>query len=556
MGVTSERRAPSAATAAGPAGATGFFPWSAATLLVGTVTLVGFSMRRTQGHLVYVLDDPAIHLSMADMLANHGTWGVVPGQFQSASSSPLWTALLAGVVKIVPTGTEFLPLVMNVAAGLWVLWILGRNQTLLRPAVGRWTDVVAVALLAGLVLFLPALALVGMEHTLHMALVLAAVVALHRQVLGDDGTTRRWAPFVLVATASLVRFETLFVAAGIGLALLLGSVARFAPAGGPAPWRSRLCLAAGLGTAATLPVVAFAAFNRAMGQGLLPNSVLVKGADRERDLRGAAERLTGDPLVAVLTLVAVGVLVTAWRGGSKRNVFPAAVLVVATAGHMWFAEIGWYERYQAYLLGIGVYLALAAAAEVVPAHRRTGVALLVAAVLLLTPYKWQLVIDAPVASDNTYRQRYHAAVFLDRYYDGRSVASGELGYVTFLHDGPFTDLLGLADYEVARARRANSTSSAYWSGLTERRGIEVAAVYPSTLLFDTPDSWILVGSWTLGQRSITAFESDFQFWATSPAEARRLRAHLEEFDPELPMGVDLEMDPLLDLRLAQIADDD
>ena len=74
---------------------TGFFWWSLAFYLGVTAVLVASAMVRTDGHFTYALDDAAIHLSMGDVLAHHGTWGVVPGEFQSASSSPLFTLLLA-----------------------------------------------------------------------------------------------------------------------------------------------------------------------------------------------------------------------------------------------------------------------------------------------------------------------------------------------------------------------------------------------------------------------------------------------------------------------------
>src|SRR4051812_21679740 len=70
---------------------TPFFRWGAGIYLVSLAGLVAACLRRTGGHLVYSLDDPAIHLTVATNLVDHGTWGVVPGHFESASSSPLWT---------------------------------------------------------------------------------------------------------------------------------------------------------------------------------------------------------------------------------------------------------------------------------------------------------------------------------------------------------------------------------------------------------------------------------------------------------------------------------
>jgi hypothetical protein len=35
-------------------------------------------LRQTNGHFVYSLDDPYIHLAVAKNLARHGVWGVAP----------------------------------------------------------------------------------------------------------------------------------------------------------------------------------------------------------------------------------------------------------------------------------------------------------------------------------------------------------------------------------------------------------------------------------------------------------------------------------------------
>ena len=86
-----------------------FFVWGSAAYLVATLVVLAIGLRRTDGRLVYVLDDPAIHLSVARALAEHGTWGVVPGQFESASSSPAWTVLLAGWLRVVPGPTPSPP---------------------------------------------------------------------------------------------------------------------------------------------------------------------------------------------------------------------------------------------------------------------------------------------------------------------------------------------------------------------------------------------------------------------------------------------------------------
>jgi len=95
--------------------------------------LLGTSLAKTGGIFVYAQDDPYIHLTMARTLADVGVWGIRPDAFASASSSPLWTLLLAAFaaagIRVV-----WWPFVLNVVAGLGVVWIGDRVlQTSLAP---------------------------------------------------------------------------------------------------------------------------------------------------------------------------------------------------------------------------------------------------------------------------------------------------------------------------------------------------------------------------------------------------------------------------------------
>jgi hypothetical protein len=551
-----------------------FLAWGVASYAVVLGAVLALALRAADGHLVYVLDDPAIHRSVAANLVDHGTWGVTPGHFESASSSPLWTLLLAALVAVAPATGAAGPLLINAVAAVAVIAVLGANQTVLSPSRRRPGDAAAVTLLVVVALFLPGLTTVGMEHIVHMALVLGAIVLLHRQGLGELGRWPRWLPYALLALATLARLETTFVAAGLALALL----ARCRPVWGPGEracaWRTQARRAALAGAAAAIPLAAVAAATRLGGQGWLPNSILAKSRV-ENTLTPAyrlpVERLTADPLVGVLAVGLVVALVAVWRR-PVRFAFPAVVAVVTVAFHVSLARVGWYERYQGYLVALLVYAGLELAGDVLgvraagpgavaapgPGPAGTGGArpavgaLLVLALLPFCGTKVFLTVDAPLAVADTYEQRYQAGRFLARYYPGEPVATGELGYVSLMHDGPITDLWGLGDYEVLQARMEDEHPDAeYWSALAARRGFQVAAVYPSTIGFDTPPDWLLAGWWTLPRRTVTAFEPRFEFWATSPQALLRLQEHLRDFTDDLPGAVEVTINDPAALAAAQ-----
>jgi hypothetical protein len=547
-------------------GARPFVTWGVASYVVVLGVILALAAREAEGHVIYVLDDPAIHQSVARNLVDHGTWGVEPGHFQSASSSPLWTILLAGYLLLAPFAASAGPLLLNVVASVAVIAVLGGNQSALRPSRHRPIEAAAVAVLVTVVLFLPGLTVVGMEHVVHMGLVLGAVALLHRQGLGELGRWPRWLPYVLVALATLVRLETVFVAAGLALALLSRCLPGWGPDGLVARRRTQSVRALLVAAAAVIPLAAVAASTRLAGQGWLPNSVLAKSRVDDPDTpiwRLPVERFTTDPLVAALGVVLVVALVLLWRR-PRRFAFPAIVAVVTIAGHVALARIGWYERYQAYLVVLAAYAGLQLAEEVAAEapRLRTRPALAALMVLALVPFcgtKLFLTVDAPLAVADTYEQRYQAGRFLAEYYPGEPVATGELGYVSVLHDGPITDLFGLGDYEVLRERMSAGPRppAEYWDALAAERGFQVAAVYPSTLGPETPPDWLLAGWWTLPRRTVSAFEPRFEFWATSPEALLDLQEHLRDFADDLPPGVEVTInDPAAEeavLRMAAAA---
>ena len=59
-----------------------------------------------------------------------------------------------------------------------------QTRSVLRPSRHRPLDAVAVVILVVVILFLPALTVLGMEHTLHMTLVLGTVILFHKRALG------------------------------------------------------------------------------------------------------------------------------------------------------------------------------------------------------------------------------------------------------------------------------------------------------------------------------------------------------------------------------------
>jgi hypothetical protein len=122
-----------------------------------------------------------------------------------------------------------------------------------------------------------------------------------------------------------------------------------------------------------------------------------------------------------------------------------------------------------------------------------------------------------------------------------------------LHQGPITDLLGLADYDVLKHRKNGTDDQAFYANLAARRQFPIAIYYPIALsIFPnrTPATWFLVASWNLHETEVTAYDA-LEFWATNPAAALELRADLVDNAHRLPHHLTQVLNPCLDAQLTR-----
>jgi hypothetical protein len=162
----------------------------AGTLYLGVVgVMLAMVLAHTGGTFIYAQDDPYIHLAIARTLAEHGVWGIRPQEFASASSSPLWTLVLAGFWKA-GLHVVWLPIVLNVMCGVALLAFVDR---LLAGSLGaRERGLFLTALVFATPL--PTLALIGMEHSLQILLTLLVAWRVAGLAIGADRNPLRRPP--------------------------------------------------------------------------------------------------------------------------------------------------------------------------------------------------------------------------------------------------------------------------------------------------------------------------------------------------------------------------
>ena len=165
---------------------------------------------RENGHLVFALDDPYIQMAMAKNFALHGVWGITRFGFTSASSSPLWTLLIA-VTYLLAGVSETSPFYLSLLCAALVLWAA--------YSVLRWYKVspkLTFCALLVLIFFtpLPTLICIGSEHPLHAALTILLTFSAARLLSDESPAVARRDLIVLLALSpvlTVVRYEGMFL---------------------------------------------------------------------------------------------------------------------------------------------------------------------------------------------------------------------------------------------------------------------------------------------------------------------------------------------------------
>ncbi len=486
----------------------------------------------------YPLDDTYIHMAIARTIATSGVWGVSPAEPAAASSSPLWTLLLAGAYSV-HSGAAFLyvSLLLNMISGCGLIVLL---LTMFRPRP------VSIALVAGIgfAAALPSLSVLGMEHVQHALLAEALCFAACQTIARPSENTSigRLASIGLLAGLSVAaRYESLFLVAP----LVVLSAARL-----------RLYLAAALGLGAALPVLGFGLLWLHNGGWFLPNSLILKtnlteatglipavGHAMSRlldNLHATAFRGFGATLIGLAALLV-------WYAIRRKRLWDMPVLfalsaLVATGGHFAFAATGWLFRYEAWLIVLDV-TAICLLAECLLEQRL----LLALAVSIVTVFLYRTgaaTFRTTQAIDDRRVEHLSTAHFVDSYYSDQIVMVNDLGAMAwFAPRTRILDIYGLGHNEAVRLRLMpggyDSAALRDWAAQTGAR-IAILQVCWREIESRLPEEWTLVATWRI-PRNVVFGDHVVGFFAIAPGEQEKLRRQLEAF--LAPAGVMPRLEP-------------
>ncbi len=361
---------------------------------------------------------------------------------------------------------------------------------------------------------------------------------------------------VLAVLMPMIRYEGLFaVALVIGLLLL----------------KRLWIIAAAGGLLAAAPVLIYALISTANNSYWLPNSIIIKGHAPQFNIIGLL-KLFGfvalnhndtasvilAPHLLILALAALLLYILRYKEhGGFWNKYQLNLLLFlgTTFFHLQLGGLGWFFRYEAYLVVLGLTVISMATFDYYgtrlhrnrfPIGQWPRYAAIIALVYLmsqpLTDRALRSLIQTPQASHNIYSQQYQMGSFLREFYPNANVVANDIGAINYLTNIHCLDLWGLGSIETARTYRGETGfyDTGFIETISRAKKIKLGIVFKNFTLgnnpLDMPASWVKVGEWTIHDNVVSGGDT-VVFYAVDSTKAEQLRRNLIQFSTSLPQGV-------------------
>jgi len=512
--------------------------WFGLLLYWGLVLfLLGISIKINNGFFGYPIDDTYIHMAMGKHLIMDGYWGVSQFGFSSSTSYPLWTFLIT-VSYMVFGVNDYSPFLLALISGTLIIFY---SHSILSTKLDAFRIKIY---LSTIIIFTPLamLTLSGMEHLLH-ALLTIILLFTAIEYLDNFQASRKSTLLIILISAviTITRYEGLFLIFSLCLILLL---------------QRRFVQSILIGAAGLLPIIVYGFFSISKGWMFLPNSVLLKGNSLQLSLEGFLlffQRLLTNILLAphifILLLASIGVFFWAKQRQitSNKEKYLTTLYVMTGYLHMQFASVGWFYRYDAYLVLTGILLIAWIAAQGLKTARSTeqgnllkNSAFLLLGVLLIMPLTIRAAMSHsqyPTATKNIHDQQSQMALFITKYYGGSVIAANDIGAINYIADVKTLDLFGLASLDVAQAKRNGNYDADTIQELVLDNGVEIIVIYDAWFKDNRPSEWIEVGKWKIANNVVCA-DDTVTFYVPEESFKSKAVKSLQEFSFFLPNDVE------------------
>lgn len=491
------------------------------------------SLYLNSGIFIYVLDDPYIHMTIARNFSEYGLWAVNGLQFSSATSSPLWSLLIAGVFFI--TGSNVIvPFMLNIifsAAVIFTVWKILNSFGLQKHSF-------VFMLIFIFATPLPALVFTGMEHIAQILAALFFVILCSRYVIKENKISLLYIT-LLAAVLTALRYEDIFLVFSVSLVLAL---------------RRKYAAALLIFMSGVIPVILYGLISTSHNWMFLPNPLLIKTRVWEFTLSGIAKiplravKRISEPDIFFLVPPVIFIFtrnmrakVSVWN--EKQIIF--VIFLITYLLHMTFAQTGWFFRYEAYLVSIGLIAIWLNIYEYLPeitdkqSHRR--LLKTAAMIIIFISIGWRSVSSflVPQSSNNIYNQHYQMAMYVNTLPEKTIIAANDIGMLNYYTRNYIVDLWGLADIDAAKLKLTQGYDTEKISWLAKEKNVKLAVVYKDWFgqYGGISAGWEKIGEWKMNQLNIVNGNETVSFYSLDSVNTGMFSEKLEDFSKMLPQEV-------------------
>lgn len=402
--------------------------------------------------IVYPLDDVYIHLTMANNLLQNGTWGLFLNENIAASSSPLYTILLAPFTFSSKLAI-YAPLLVNVFVSI-VLLVLFRRSLLRLQLSTKIRTILGVIFI--LIIPLPSLTVMGMEHLLHSIFVIGTILVI------SNGTNKQWIVPILTAFSLFLRLESSFVLLGIGIWCLFEK-----------KWDILLQISIGC----ILGIGLYFVLSIIFSISIIPNTILLKTFMNEQTfLSITLQKVWNSKLLLFLSILSIIILGVQWK---KSKLF--LIVSLTTISHLVFARQGWFFRYETYIIVL-FFITFILEFFKDDSQRNKLIAVFFALAFLIICGKraFLSMSTTHLASNNIFDQQFQTAMIVKLLPAETNIAVNDIGVIAYYNnDKRIIDLYGIATKEIFSMKRSNSFSSEQIRQYLTTQNVEFLALYTS-----------------------------------------------------------------------------
>lgn len=516
-----------------------FFLAALILLVIPIILLVEKVLRYTHGIFMYPFDDTFIHLTIADNLLK-GNWGINENDFASASSSLLYTLILA-LFRFF-SKSVLVPFIANCVAATAIIISL---HLWLKKHLVSYKAQSGIFLLIVFFTPLPLMIISGMEHTFQCLFSFLFIFYFSDWLEENHKSTSKVIPartLFFAILASTIRYEGLFL---IATACLLLAIYK------------KIFSAILLGLVSITPMVIFGMISLSHGNYFLPNSVLVKsGSFAYSNPIQIAYEIIFDKLVyarngmAALATQRLLIVLPLLYLFFKKHLRPSYFFILiflfsATILQLSFASTGYMYRYEAYLFFCFMIifpLIFYKYGRLVFESLDTIIAkavVLITIFFLFFPVILRSVTalqKTPQACINIFDQQYQMAKFVKQNYDQQTVALNDIGAVGYYTDSQIIDLWGLANAQVTKSKKEHFWTATFLDSLCKSNKVKLAIIYDSWFSDSLTKMWNKAATWQI-QNNVICGDSTVSFYTLDAPSKNLLQEQLKQFEPKLPASV-------------------